>query len=82
MRDDIRAQVLAAVEAGRLPRGGPSHVAALDLVDDMSAAYWAEWSEHAAERIKAKAEHPRCCCGTFSEPGRDGRCERCCGWPT
>jgi hypothetical protein len=37
MREDIRAHVLAEVEAGRLPRGGPSHLAALDLTDDMSA---------------------------------------------
>ena len=82
MPDHARQRVLEAVEAGRLPRGGPSHLAALNLLDDMPPGYWERWGEHAAERIRAKAEHPRCCCGAFSEPGQDGRCERCCGWPT
>jgi hypothetical protein len=78
--DDIRRRVLDAVADGRLPRGGPSHIAALDLVDDMPDGYWERWGDAAAERIRAAAERPACRCGRFSEPEPSGRCGRCRGW--
>jgi hypothetical protein len=79
--NDIRQRVLDAVADGRLPRGGPSHLAALDLIDDMPAGYWERWGDATAERIRAKAAHPRCRCGRFSDPEPDGRCERCAEFP-
>lgn len=77
--NEIGARVLAEVEAGRLSRGGPSHLAALDLLDEIPSSHWQRWNADTADRIRAKAEHPRCVCGTFYEAGRDGRCERCFG---
>jgi hypothetical protein len=78
--DEIRQRVLNAVADGRLPRGGPSHLAALDLINEISGSTWEEWGRAAAERIRAKATRPPCICGTFSEPEPSGRCGRCWGW--
>ena len=80
MTDPVRQRVLDAVADGRLPRGGPSHLRALGFAhDQMPDGYWARWNAAAAERIKSKAERPRCVCGVFVEPGLDGRCKRCAG---
>ena len=79
MRFGVR--VIAAVEAGRLPRGGPSDAAARDLLDDLPAGYWQRWGDAAAERIRAQAQHPCCCCVDGPRPGADGRCGRCYGYP-
>ena len=54
MADEVRARVIAAVEAGRLPRG-PSDAAARNLLDDLPAGYWQCWGDAAAERIRARA---------------------------
>jgi hypothetical protein len=80
--EEVRRQILAAIDRGEIPMGGPSEICAYGLADEVPRDYWEGWSADATARIRAKAEHPRCCCGPFSEPGRDGRCERCCGWPT
>jgi hypothetical protein len=83
MVDDTRAHVIDAVESGRLPRAGPTDAAAHDLLDELPGSYWQDWSDNAAERIRAKAERPACVCGAFRKPDfADGRCERCWGWPT
>jgi hypothetical protein len=79
--DEVRASVLAAVEAGRLPRGGPSHLAALDLIDEMPGSHWREYGDAAAQRIRARAARPPCrCAPAFAEPGPSGRCSRCQGF--
>jgi hypothetical protein len=82
MADPVRQRVLDAVEAGRLPRGGPSHLAALDMVDEFPEKYWHDWNDACAERIRSRAQHPRCRCGSFAEPEADGRCARCAGFPS
>jgi hypothetical protein len=82
MTDPARQRVLDAVETGKLPRGGPSHLAALGMLDEFPEKYWQDWNAASAERIRAKALHPRCRCGTFTEPEVDGRCARCAGFPT
>ncbi len=79
MADEIRARVIAAVEAGQLPRGGPSDAAAHNLLDDLPAGYWERWGDAAAKRIRA--QRPRCCCVDGPQPGADGRCGRCYGCP-
>jgi hypothetical protein len=57
---DVRRDVLAAVERGELPRGGPSELAARDLTADVPAGYWDKWSSEAARRIRAQvAQHDR-----------------------
>lgn len=50
--DAVRRQVLEAVERGDLPRGGPSELAARDLIDHAPASYWTTWTREAAERIR------------------------------
>jgi hypothetical protein len=76
--DEARPRVLDAVEGGRLPAGGPSHLVALGREAD--ADYWARWSEAAAARIRAQPV--RCTCALPGQPAADGRCSRCWGWPT
>ena len=49
---EIRRQVLEAVERGDIPRGGPSELAAYDLIEDVPAGYWERWTARAAERIR------------------------------
>jgi hypothetical protein len=79
--EEVRRQVLQAIERGEIPMGGPSEIAAYGLIDEVPRDYWERWNGDAAARIKAKAERPRCTCGRFSEPsGADQRCQRCMGF--
>jgi hypothetical protein len=48
---EIRRQVLQAVERGDVPRGGPSELAAYDLIDETPVGYFEPWAQEAAERI-------------------------------
>ena len=77
MDDEIQRRVIDAVEAGRLPRGGPSEACAHDLLDDLPDGYFERWANAAAERIRA--QRPGCCGGGFADI-RGNRCERCWGW--
>ena len=52
-RAEIRRRVLEAIEAGEIPPGGPSELAAYDLLDDVPAGYWERWSKRSVERITA-----------------------------
>ena len=80
--EEIRQQVLAAIDRGEIPAGGPSEIAAYDLVDEVPRDYWQRWGSDAADRIRAKAARPVCTCGAFAEPELpDGRCSRCMGFP-
>jgi hypothetical protein len=38
--DDVRRRVLDAIASGRIPRGGPSELAAHGLLDEVPAGYW------------------------------------------
>lgn len=82
-RPDVRLEVLAAIEAGRLPAGGPSDLAAQDRLDEMSPDYWQRWGEDAAERVRSQAAAVRCTCiepdHELPELAPDGRCSRCWG---
>ena len=49
----MNGAVLAAIEDGRIPAGGPSETAARGLT--MPPAAWAEWSARAAARIREQA---------------------------
>ena len=49
---EVRRKVLEAVERGDLPRGGPSELAAHDLVDEAPPGYFERWSQDSAERIR------------------------------
>jgi hypothetical protein len=51
-RAEARQRVLEAIEEGRIPKGGPSELAAHELLDDVPASYWERWSEGALERIR------------------------------
>lgn len=51
-REEIRRQVLEAVERGEIPKGGPSELAAYDLLDDVPDVYWERWSKQSVERIR------------------------------
>ncbi len=53
-RKEVVATVRLALERGDLPRGGPSEVAAFDLLGELSPGYWQRWSEATAERILAR----------------------------
>jgi hypothetical protein len=75
--EEIRRRVLEAVERGKLPRGGPSHLAALDRKE--SADYWERWSIRAAARIRAQAMDCTCSNEQPREHAGDGRCSRCWG---
>ena len=79
MSDEVRRHVVDAIQAGRLPRGGPSDAAVHDLLDELPGGYWERWSDAAAERVRAQAAHPRCCCADGGQRGADGRCQRCWG---
>jgi hypothetical protein len=52
--DEVRRQVLEAIDSGRIPRGGPSELAAFGLLDDVPAGYWERWTAEAAERIRGQ----------------------------
>ena len=79
MTDEVRRHVIDAVEAGRLPRGGPSDAAARRLLDELPRDCWERWGNAAAERIRA--QRLRCCCADGPRLGADGRCGRCYGLP-
>ena len=51
-RAEIRRRVLEAVERGEIPPGGPSELAAWDLLDDVPPAYLERWSQGSVERIR------------------------------
>ncbi len=51
-RAEIAREVLAAVDRGETPRGGPSEAAARDMLDQLPAGYWDRWSEDTADRIR------------------------------
>jgi hypothetical protein len=52
-REQIRRYVLAAVARGDIPRGGPSELAAHDLLDHVPQDYWQRWCRETADRIRA-----------------------------
>lgn len=80
--DETRRQVLAAINAGRIPRGGPSELAAHDLIDEVPAGYWERWTTGAAERVREQMRSAPCTCARPATPADDGRCSHCWGWPT
>ena len=47
-----RRAVLAALARGDLPAGGPSELAARDLIEETPSAYWDRWIQDAAERLR------------------------------
>jgi hypothetical protein len=51
-RAETAREVLAAVDRGEIPRGGPSEAAARGLLDQLPDSYWDRWSEGAADRIR------------------------------
>lgn len=53
-RAEVRRRVLEAIERGEIPAGGPSELAAYDLLDDVPADYWERWSQEAAKRIRER----------------------------
>ena len=59
---EARRRVLRAIERGEIPSGGPSELAAYELLDDVPAGYWERWSQGAVERIREQAE-------TNNDPG-------------
>jgi hypothetical protein len=77
--DGIRRQVLTAVAEGKIPAGGPSELAARDLIDQAPDGYFERWSHDAAERIRAQARALRCSCAGGPAELEDGRCLRCYG---
>jgi hypothetical protein len=67
-REEARRQVLEAIERGEVPKGGPSELAAYDLLDDVPPAYWERWSRGAVERIREQIRDSDAADGG----GRDG----------
>ncbi len=53
-RAEIAREVLAAVDRGEIPRGGPSEAAARGMLDQLPAGYWSRWSAGAVDRIRAR----------------------------
>jgi hypothetical protein len=51
-RAEVRCRVLEAIERGEIAKGGPSELAAYDLLDDVPPAYLERWSQRAVERIR------------------------------
>jgi hypothetical protein len=49
--EEVRRQVLDAIDNGQVPRGGPSELAAYGLLDDVPVGYWERWTTAAAARI-------------------------------
>jgi hypothetical protein len=54
-----RRAVLDAVGRGDIPRGGPSELAARDLLDEVPDGYWERWSARAVDRIREQREAQR-----------------------
>jgi hypothetical protein len=50
--DEVRREVLDAIRRGEIISGGPSEIAAYDLLDDVPAGYWARWSGSVVDRIR------------------------------
>ncbi|HLM25425.1 MAG TPA: hypothetical protein VK304_00495 [Thermoleophilaceae bacterium] len=76
LRAEVRRHVLQAVDRDDLPRGGPSELAALDLLEETPAHYLERWGQEAAERIRARAVECRCFDGGVPH---EGHCQRCYG---
>jgi hypothetical protein len=51
-RAESRRRLLEAIDRGEIPHGGPSELAAHDLLDDVPAGYWERWAEGSVERIR------------------------------
>jgi hypothetical protein len=66
--DEVRRQVLDAVAEGRIPKGGPSEIAARDLAAEVPAGYWEHWGRAAADHIHHQMANARC----GSEPRHEG----------
>jgi hypothetical protein len=49
---EVRRRVLEAISCGELPRGGPSELAAYDLIDEVPPGYLERWTSEVAERIR------------------------------
>jgi hypothetical protein len=78
-RETARA-VLRAVDEGRIPRGGPSHAAALGLLDGLPPDYWRSWGSDTAARIRQQAAEAPCMCAETARIDV-GRCPVCFGRP-
>jgi hypothetical protein len=65
-------------DGGPLPTGGPSELAAHNLLEKASSGYLERWAAAAAERIRAQPV--RCCCADGGLLDSAGRCQRCFGW--
>jgi hypothetical protein len=64
------------------PLMSPSEAAAAGVLDTLPPDHWERWNAQTTARIRAKAQHPRCCCGPYVEiSGSDTRCSRCQGFP-
>lgn len=77
---ETRRHVHDAVARRELPPGGPSELAALDLLDEAPSPHWERWSADTADRARAHAKAVRCCCadgGTGPVSEADARCSRC-----
>jgi hypothetical protein len=48
---DVRRRVLDAIERGDLPRGGPSELAAHDLLHEVPEGYFERWLAQAVGRM-------------------------------
>ena len=73
-----RQAVLDAVGRGDIPTGGPSELAARDLLDRAPAGYLERWAVDAAARIRAQPMP--CSCADGGSGGE--RCGRCYGEAT
>jgi hypothetical protein len=56
---EARRRVLEAIERGEIPKGGPSELAAYDLLDDVPEGYWDRWSAESVERIQQQIREAR-----------------------
>jgi hypothetical protein len=78
--DEVREHVLRAIASGRIPRGGPSELAAHDLLGEAPPGYVERWAHKAAERIDEENLWARCTCAQVFENGvSNDRCLRCFG---
>jgi len=80
MIEETRRRVLEAVARGELPPGGPSELAALDLLDEAPSEHWERWSAHAAGRVRAQAKAVRCSCADGGELNAERQCTQCSGF--
>ncbi len=75
--DDHKRAIREATRRGDISAGGPSEIAAYGLLDAAPAGYWENWSERAAERIRAGESSKHCVCRDGDTAG--GRCQTCFG---